>query len=63
MKRVSAGEVVSSVVFGAAGLWFVQAAFDPARGWGARAALALCGIGTGVAAFRFQIADWVRRRG
>ncbi len=62
MKRMTAGEVVSSVIFGAAGVWFLQAAFDPARGRGERAVLAVCGLGTGVAAFRFQIAAWVARR-
>lgn len=62
MKRMSAGEVVSSVVFGGAGVYFLQAAADPARGWGERAVLGVCALGTGVAAFRFQIAAWVQGR-
>ena len=51
MKRMSAGETVSSVVFGGAGAYFLLAATDPSRGMIERVLLALCGIGTGVAAF------------
>ncbi len=62
MRQVSAGEMVSSVVFGGAGLFFLLAATDPGRGWAERGVLLVCGIGTGLAAFRFQIAAWVQRR-
>lgn len=62
MTRRSAGETISSVVFGGAGVFFLLAATDPARGTAERAVLGLCGIGTGLAAFRFQIAAWLRRR-
>lgn len=62
MKRLSAGEVISSVVFGGAGVFFLLAATDPGRGMAVRAMLALCGSGTGIAAFRFQIAALVLRR-
>jgi hypothetical protein len=62
MKRLSAGETVSSVVFGGAGAYFLLAASDPGRGVGERVVLALCGLGTAVAAFRFHIAAWVQRR-
>lgn len=61
MKRLSAGEVVSSAVFGGAGAFFLFAATDPARGWVVQVLLGICGLGTGIAALRFQIADLVRR--
>lgn len=62
MKRMSAGETISSLVFGGAGAFFLLAATDPARGMVERAVLCLCGLGTGLAAFRFQIAAWAKRR-
>ncbi|MBC2834767.1 hypothetical protein [Paragemmobacter straminiformis] len=62
MKRMTAGEAVSSAVFGGAGVYFLLAATDPARGWAERAVLGICALGTGCAAFRFQIAAWVQRR-
>ncbi len=61
MRRVSAGEMISSVVFGGAGLFFLIAAADPGRGLIERAVLVLCALGTGLAAIRFQIADLWRR--
>lgn len=61
MKRMSAGEVISSVVFGGAGAFFLLAATDPGRGMVERGVLLVCGIGTGAAAFRFQIAALLRR--
>ncbi|AWB49669.1 hypothetical protein HYN69_15210 [Gemmobacter aquarius] len=60
-KRMSAGETISSVVFGGAGAFFLLAATDPARGMAERVVLVICGVGTGLAAFRFQIAALVRR--
>ena len=61
MKRMSAGEVVSSVVFGGAGMFFLVAVADPGRGLLERGVLAVCGTGTLIAAFRFQIAALLRR--
>lgn len=62
MRPMTAGEVVSSVVFGGAAAVFALAAADPARGWPERVVLAICAAGTGIAVFRFQIARWWQGR-
>ena len=61
MKRMTAGEVISSVVFAGAGAFFLLAAMDAGRAGGERVVLAVCGIGTVIASFRFQIAALVQR--
>lgn len=64
MKQMSAGEVITSVVFGGMGCFLLVAAFGQGRGWAESGLLAVCALGAVAAAFRFQIAAlvaWARR--